>query len=139
MEKKIKIYKLIYKGDVVTGTSKTLVPFIPLNDKVILRSVFEEGIMIVRDENSLAEASPKHTIVVGVGNDVHTVEIGDEVQVARNSNIERIFIDNNDKSIRNMHELLKDYKYNPITDKDKKAIMIEYYLVSAFQIVGIRI
>lgn len=123
------------------GTAQTKVPFIPIRDKVIIKAIFEESSMIVKSEDKIRRANPKHQIIIGIGDKVDGLNIGDEVKVGFNASIEPLEFENNDKSIKTMMDLIGDpkIKLNPIDAQQRKVIMIEYYIVPAISIVGIKI
>lgn len=135
----VKVKEVKYKnGDVLF--SRTKVPFYPLRDKVVVRVVFEESALVVRDEQKIRQSQPKHTFVVGTGPETIGVEVGDEVNVSFNASIEPIEFKGNIKSIKSMQDLLSDktLKLNPIEQSNRKVVMIEYYSVPMFAINGIK-
>jgi hypothetical protein len=122
--------------DGVDNNSVTSVPFYPLKDKVIIKAIFEESILVVKDEKSVRQSNPKLQIVVGYGDEVKNLRIGDVVKTSINSTIEPIEFEGNDKSIKKMMKEAMDVKPTPF-NSNIKVIMIEYYVVHLFSILGI--
>lgn len=127
------------EGNVTTkectkGISTSCIPFYPLKDKVIVKAVFEETALAVKEEKSILRSNPKHTIIVGVGNEVDDLKIGDHVHVSFNASIEPIIFKGNEQSVKAKINLLKDIITNTAT---AKISMIEYYVVPSYSINGI--
>lgn len=135
----VKIKDVTYKnGEVLKSISK--VPYFPLRDKLVVKVVFEESALIVRDESKIRQSQPKVTKVMATGPEVIGVSVDDEVHVSFNASIEPITFEGNVKSIKSMQDLLSDkkLKLNPIEQGNRKVVMIEYYSVPLFAINGIK-
>lgn len=116
------------------GESKTIIPYFPLKDKVVVRCIFEESVLVVKEEDKIRRSQPTSVTVVAVGNEVHDLTIGDRVAYSFNASIEPIFFKNNDQSIKNKMSLVKDIIVSSGTSKIK---MIEYYTMPLYSINGI--
>lgn len=126
-----------YERDGVTYTINSLVPYFPLGDKVVIRQTYEESIALIRDEKSIREMEANETVIVATGPSTFGVNIGDKVDVSLVNGVKAINFEGNNKSIKNMHNLLKEVKMNPIELNSRKVFMIEYYIVPLFAINGI--
>jgi hypothetical protein len=126
-----------------TKTAKSAVSFIPYRDKVLIQTTFKTRGGIVKDANKLRQdlENVESTIVVGVGEEVYGINIGDHVQVGYNSNIEQVLIPGNTKTIKHMLDLqqLHSDAINLVEHPNTFIYMIEYFIVPVFGIQGIHI
>lgn len=118
-----------------TGVSKSKVPFFPLKDKVVVKAVFEESALVVKDEQKVRQSTPKYTEVVAIGNEVDNLEVGDRVHISFNASIEPLTFEKNDQSIKHKMNLLKDIAISKSTVG--RINMIEYYIAPAYSVTGI--
>jgi len=120
------------------GESKAVsrVPYIPIRDKVLIKAIFELSPLATIDEKTLRKENPKIAYVVGMGDEVQGLKLGDEVTVSFNANIEPIFFDENDKSMLAAMKKKSDIKLLAGT-KPSKITIIEFYVVPFFAINGI--
>lgn len=138
MEKVLKVKSSI-EGDISVkqckeGESKTIIPYFPLKDKVVVRCVFEESVLVVKDESKIRQSQPVSITVVAVGNEVHDINIGDKVAYSFTATIEPIHFKTNDQSIKSKMNLVKD---NIMLSPTNKIEMIEYYSLPLYAINGI--
>lgn len=117
-----------------TGVCRTRTPFVPIRDKVLIKAVWEESPLVVKDENAIRKTEPKFTQVVGYGDEVRGLEIFDEVKVGYSATVESITFAKNEQSIKNKQALLKDIV---LTSNAKSVYMVEYYCVPYSSIIGI--
>ena len=126
---------VIKTRECVTGVSKSKVPFFPLKDKVVVKAIFEESALVVKDEQKVRQSNPKYIEVVGVGNEVENLEVGDRVHISFNASIEPLTFEGNDQSIKRKMNLIKDIAVSKSTTS--KINMIEYYIAPAYSVTGI--
>jgi hypothetical protein len=117
--------------------SKSITPFFPLKDKVLIKAIFEESSLVIKDEKSIRQSNPKYKLIAGIGPEVKGLSIGDSVEVSINSTVEPISFPDNSKSIRSIQSLISSVKLNPIEESKRKAVMIEYYVVHSFSVTGV--
>lgn len=122
-----------------SGTIYSIVPYFPVRDKVVVRTVFEESIMALRDEAAIRKAEPISKTIVATGDEVDGLDIGDEVNVSFNATIEPIVFKGNKKTIKKMIAAITNtsVKFNPIEAGVKNVRMVEYYSVPLFAINGV--
>lgn len=116
------------------GTCYTRTRFVPIRDKVLVKAIWEESPLIVKQEETIKKTNPKFIQVVGLGDEVRGIELFDEVKVGFNAVIEPIDFEENDQSINRKMKTLKDLVISKHANSIK---LVEYYCVPYSAIVGI--
>ncbi len=120
------------------GTIFTKVPYYPLRDKVVVRNVYEETTIAIRDEASMRKAEPISTTVVAYGDEVHGIEIGDKVDIGFNASIKMIDFKENSRSVKKTIERVSNNRQIITADtKPLRIKMVEYYVVQFISINGV--
>ncbi|KAF5080391.1 hypothetical protein DSECCO2_120330 [anaerobic digester metagenome] len=129
------------KGDECKSVS--LIPYYPLRDKVIIRNKFVipriqmAGLKI----DNFIKTAKVSSVVVGIGDEVRGIELGDTVHVGYSAIIESIDFPNNEKSLIKIMELYNANTscMNNVDSSKSSIIAYEYYTVPASAIHGIKL
>ncbi len=116
------------------GTCYTRTRFVPIRDKVLIKAIWEESPLVIKQEEAIKKTNPKFTQVVGLGDEVRGIEVFDEVRVGYSAVIEPIEFEENDQSIKKKMGVLKDLA---ITKDAKPIFLVEYYCVPYSSVIGI--
>ncbi len=117
------------------GACYTRTRFIPIRDKVLVKAIWEENPLVIKQEEAVRKTSPKFTQVVGFGDEVRGLEIFDEIKIGYMATIEPVYLEENEQSISKKIKLLENISIDP--KANKKLYMVEYYCVPHSAILGI--
>ncbi len=118
-----------------SGACYSRTRFVPIRDKVLIKAVWEENPLVIKQEEAVRKTSPKFTQVVGMGDEVRGLEIFDEVKIGYMATVEPIDLQENEQSIKKKISLLSNTTIDPKTNKN--LYMVEYYCVPHSAILGI--